>query len=104
MSTYYAAECGYLGWSQVENVQDKVVPQVLNYEYEDIIYSTTEVLRGVDSLSQNCIETGYDYYSASLNYGKAIQDEQYLLLNLLYHTEKLYESTNVILDQLDLSF
>ena len=72
MSTYYAAECGYLGWSQVENVQDRVVPQVENLEYEDIIYSTTDILRGVDPLSQNCIETGYDYYKASLNYGKAI--------------------------------
>ena len=88
----------------METVQDRVVPQAQGLEYVGFIHSTTDVLRDVNLLTKNCIETGYDYYAASLNYGKAMTDEQYLLLNVLYHTSDLYESTFVIKNQLDLSF
>ena len=69
-----------------------------------MIESSTTALREVDPLAKNCVATSDDYEVAILNYGRAITDPELLMLNLLYHTENMYDSYLDIEANLDTGF
>ena len=103
-STIATTRCGEIGWEMAETVIDEVIPQAKNLEYANFIDSTTFFLAEVDPLAIHCVNSAQEYDIAFDSYIKALTDVNYLILNTLYHTEYLYESSLEINSLIDLGF
>ena len=91
-STYFATACGDLGWSMVELVEQNLIPEFTNQEYDPFIDDSTTFLREIDPLFKHCVETDTDYRKGAVNYEQAFSDIVFLVINAMYHTEDIYES------------
>lgn len=91
-STFSATKCSEYGWSFYELILFEMIPAVKLLHLDDFLEHSTLFLRQIDPFFKHCIATGDDYEEAIFGYGKAISDPYYLSLNLLYHTQDIYES------------
>ena len=95
-SDFAATRCGEVGWLMADTVISSSIPQAKTLDYDGFITSTTLFLAEVDTLAIHCIDTAYDYDKATDDYKKTLTDSYYLLLNMLYNTQYLFESSTQI--------
>ena len=76
----------------VELVEQNLIPEFTNQEYDPFIDDSTTFLREIDPLFKHCVETDTDYRKGAVNYEQAFSDIVFLVINAMYHTEDIYES------------
>ena len=100
-STYFATECSEIAWGIAENFELNLIPQATNKEYDPFIDNSTTFLKEVDPLFKNCLDSLSEYQNGAKAYDKAFSEFVFLVINILYHTENIYESGLLTRDMIE---